>query len=136
MNLTDIDMDSIFESASATGNFIFVDNGWTKCSIGSEVISNLAIKGFKGKARCWASFQLLVHRQEASIKFITHDQSTSGNNPCDAFEGQYNNKIRRQPRNRIIPRAFLMNYFEHKTSFGPNYEECLNAKMKSASCTA
>ena len=51
VNLTDIDMDSIFDSASATGNFIFVDNGWTKCSIGSEVISNLAIKGFSGRSR-------------------------------------------------------------------------------------
>ena len=48
-NLSEIDFDFIYESLKKTQNLLVVDNGWIKSSIASEIISNMAIKGFKGK---------------------------------------------------------------------------------------
>ena len=47
-NLNNIDFEFIFKSLKKTNKLLVVDNGWVKSSIASELISNLAIMGFKG----------------------------------------------------------------------------------------
>jgi len=48
VNISNPDIDVIYESAARTGKLLFVDHGWLNCSIAKSVVADLFIKGFRG----------------------------------------------------------------------------------------
>ncbi|MCP9882392.1 hypothetical protein KBY65_07850 [Cyanobium sp. Alchichica 3B3-8F6] len=48
VNISNPDIDVIYESVSRTGKLLFVDHGWLNCSIAKSIVSDLFLKGFRG----------------------------------------------------------------------------------------
>ena len=44
-------MNDLLKSKKKTGKILLIDNGWTKCSIVKDILSDLIILGFRGDAR-------------------------------------------------------------------------------------
>lgn len=51
INLTKFSNYDLFRSANKTGKILLIDNGWTKCSIVKDILSDLFILGFRGDAQ-------------------------------------------------------------------------------------
>ena len=51
INLTKFSIEKLLYSSQKTGKILLIDNGWTKCSIAKDILSDLFIKGFKGEAQ-------------------------------------------------------------------------------------
>ena len=51
VNLTTFSINKLFKSCTKTGKILLIDNGWTKCSIVKDILSDLFILGFRGDAQ-------------------------------------------------------------------------------------
>ena len=51
INLTNFSTKKLYDSCKRTGKILLVDNGWTKCSIVKDILSDLFILGFRGDAQ-------------------------------------------------------------------------------------
>ena len=51
INLTKFSVNLILDSAKKNGKILFIDNGWTRCSIVKDILCDLYILGFKGDSR-------------------------------------------------------------------------------------
>ena len=51
INLTNFSTRKLYESCKRTGKILLIDNGWTKCSIVKDILSDLFILGFRGEAQ-------------------------------------------------------------------------------------
>ena len=51
INLTKFSNHDLLSSAKKTGKILLIDNGWTKCSIVKDILSDLFISGFRGDAQ-------------------------------------------------------------------------------------
>ena len=51
INLTKFSIERLLTSSQKTGKILLVDNGWTKCSIVKDILSDLFMMGFKGEAQ-------------------------------------------------------------------------------------